>query len=229
MINSLNSFFASPKQVSFTSVPVYKLNIPKLNKGSYELTPILFSKLDTSDALDIQMIDACKKDFSYKVEFSIPNGAGKNKSKNLSIPELFLNKCAELKNKYNFFALELPNVAEKGKKIIALMATNKAKNSLLYRTNTNYIEMLNVRTRLKNKSTSKKREYKNVGELMIYGIGKMSQKEGSSVSLVSGCNEFYDKIGMPGKALRKFAGNDLNKFLKRTEDKFELKDTSVGK
>lgn len=224
MITPVNNNLNNSKKVSFTSVPIFKLKVPKLNKYSYELAPVLFSKLDSSDPLDKEMVEGCKRRFGLTLSFSTLEQSKKDKSSKLSIPALFLHSCEELKKEYDFFALELPNVTETGKKILGLMVTRKEKNSEFYGNNTTFVEMLNVRRGLKKNEflNFTKRKYKSTGELMMYGIGKLSKKEDCTVALLSGCHAFYDKIGLSGRTFRKFSPQELDDFLVKTEKKFNL-------
>lgn len=217
MINNINTTYPriQPKPVSFTSMPLYNINVPKLVNNAYELTPAVFSRLNPSDANDVKMVLKNKNKFKFKA-----------KGEELTIPELFTTKDYRFVGNYKFYAIEIPNKAKNKNELLGLMTTDNI-NSSNYRL---FVDMIDVRSDLQKKNgffRFGKRKYTNVGELLLYGAGKTAKDKGASIFLGNENSGFYDKIKMQGKNIRKFFGEDLANFIKTTEEKFKISNPSI--
>lgn len=216
-MNNINTTYprTQAKLVSFTSTPLYKISVPKLVNNSYELTPAIFSRLNPKDANDVKMVLKNKSKFKFKA-----------KSENLTIPELFTTKDYRFVGNYSFYAIEVPNKAKNKNELLGLMTTDNI-NSSNYRM---FVDMIEVRSDLQKKVSLfrfGKRKYTNIGELLLYGAGKTAQNKGASIFLGNENSGFYDKIKMQGKNIRKFFGEDLTNFIKTTEEKFKINNSSM--
>lgn len=215
MISSINNNIQSnSKQVSFTSVPIFKLNVPKLVNKSYELTPAVFSMLDILDPQDIQMMHKFEDKFTYKI-----NGVG--------ITDMFFQSYTK---KNSFYALEAPSAKNNDNELLGLLAATH--ESLVKWRKGIFVYMVNARSDIqKNKILNLfNREYKNVGELLLYGIGKIADSQDFGFTLISSNHLFYNKIKMPDYAStnRHFEGQALKDFLRTVENKFRLSNPSVN-
>lgn len=203
-------------RVSFTSQPIYKLKIPKLVDGIYELTPVLFSKLNPYDKLDLKLMEHIKEEFTFGHPFE-------------SIVDDFLSRNTYSHKINSFYCLEQSDVAEPKKKILGL--TSLVWNYPLIKSRPLYVGKINARSDLQKKILSfTRRKYKNIGELLMYAIGKMANERNDEIYLYSANDKFYNKIKMPrtdDKSHRVFNGSQLKEFLKRCEKKFNLSDINM--
>lgn len=217
MINTIgNKRQINPRQVSFTSVPIFNVNVPKLVNNAYELTPALFSRLDILDPQDIQTMHKFKHQFTYKLYGE-------------SFPDMFLSQNPIYVKDNSFYALEVPSADNGEKELLGLLSTDNQSTKTVWKDI--FVDIVNVREDLQKHKFSiyNIREYKNVGELLMYGIGKIADNEGVGFGLTSGNDAFYNRIRMPHiRSDRYFGGQALKDFLIRVEDKFKLSNTSVN-
>lgn len=191
---------------SFKGKPLYEVKIPKLEGKSYKPTPVVFTKLDPKDISDIQMVKKNRLKFFYGFDFDIPR--------------LFLSRHELYQNTYDFFALESPT--NNNDRLLGLACVKK--QSAFGIKKSMYLDKLSTRKDLKKYNIFRfgKRKFKNVGELMMYGLAKNAAVDKKGMHWKSGSNGFYDALGLSEGFLRRVSLKKLPEFLKRVEVKFRF-------
>lgn len=205
------SFSKNAKQVFFGSKPLYDVNLKQLSKdGMYKLVKATFSKLDSSDFVDVQALSAIKKSWKSHEHYS----------------DYIVNDFLDGKDDSSFFCVELKDAhSPLESRIMSLVQTTKADTP---KSN----EPLEIHFLQSSPSNTRGGDgkIKGAGEIAIWGAVKEAKKLGfKSFELRSTVDAFYSRIGltkMPtgDSKLSKYGleKSKYNTFIDKTANKYSI-------
>jgi len=209
LLSQLTNFNPDKRQISFKSMPIYKVNIKDINGNPVQAIIRKFDPEDAADLADLKgLCDYWNKLFHRK-------------SSTAGYIKHIYDQFARKKENFEFWALELPdsqkNIAER----ILGFVNFKGDASFF-----NQISPERIVVREDKSFDNPDRNFKNIGSSLLYALSKYFKTTSfNKILLDSGNDRYYDHIKMPklpsDYEFRYVDRSNVDSFIKNLEDKFD--------